>query len=137
MENLNSSRIKVKFMNPLLEIDIFGYSVEDTKRFFNTIIRIDKERNNIERKVTEEMKLTDSAGMSELGVLVDEGSPLPISSVVKPQKTTTFQVDAEGNPIPAVVSKEEERTPEAHIGEDTHGEGGLFEANTRHKPEEH
>ena len=133
MENLNSSRIKVKFMNPLLEIDIFGYSVEDTKRFFNTIIRIDKERNNIERKVTEEMKLTDSAGMSELGVLVDEGSPLPISSVVKPQKATTFQVDAEGNPIPAVVSKEEE----THIGEDTHGEGGLFEANTRHKPEEH
>ena len=81
MENLNNNRIKVKFMNPLLEIDIFGYSVEDTKRFFNTIIRIDKERNNIERKVTEELKLTDSAGMSELGVLVDEGKPLPFSSV--------------------------------------------------------
>ena len=78
MENLNSSRIKVKFMNPLLEIDIFGYSVEDTKRFFNTIIRIDKERNNVERKITEEMKLTDSTGIDPL---MDEGKPLPFSSV--------------------------------------------------------
>jgi len=115
MENLNNNRIKVKFMNPLLEIELYGYSVEDTKRFFNTIIRIDKERNNIERKVTEELKLTDSAGMSELGVLVDEGSPLPISSVVE----------------------SEDRTHEKFTGEDIHGEGGLFEANTRHKPEEH
>jgi len=98
-------------MNPLLEIDIFGYSVEDTKRFFNTILRIDKERNNIERKVTEdtlELKLTDSAG--GIDPLIDEGSPLPFSSV------------------------ERDRTPDPA---DVHGEGGLFEASTRHKPEEH
>ena len=103
MENLNSnSRIKVKFMNPLLEIDIFGYSVEDTKRFFNTIIRIDKERNNIERK-TEDAVEMNSTGFDPL---IDEGKPLPFSSV-------------------------EDRT------QDHHKEGGLFEANTRHKPEEH
>ena len=114
MENLKSNRIKVKFMNPLLEIDIFGYSVEDTKRFFNTILRIDKERNNIERKNTEdtlELKLTDSAGFDPL---VDEGKPLPFSS----------------------VENDNDRT----LGKDVHGEGGLFEAsntNSWHKPEEH
>jgi len=107
MENLNNNRIKVKFMNPLLEIELYGYSVEDTKRFFNTILRIDKERNNIERKNTEELKLTDSAGFDPL---IDEGSPLPFSSV------------------------ERDRTPDPA---DVHGEGGLFEASTRHKPEEH
>ena len=115
MENLNNNRIKVKFMNPLLEIELYGYSVEDTKRFFNTIIRIDKERNNIERKNTEdvalEMKLTDSTGIDPL---IDEGSPLPFSS----------------------VENDNDRT----LGKDVHGEGGLFEAsniNNWHKPEEH
>ena len=107
MENLNSSRIKVKFMNPLLEIDIFGYSVEDTKRFFNTILRIDKERNDIERnKDTLSFNIADSAGGTGYSTaagrggsfydpLIDEGKPLPFSSV-------------------------SDRT------QDTHGEGGLF-----------
>ena len=114
MENLNSSRIKVKFMNPLLEIDIFGYSVEDTKRFFNTILRIDRERNGLERNISDEtlnFTITDSSGgtgystaagrgggMELHDPLVDEGQPLPFSSV------------------------ESDRTH----GEDTHGEGGLF-----------
>ena len=112
MENLNSnSRIKVKFMNPLLEIDIYGYSVEDTKRFFNTILRIDKERNDIERNITPKdtlsFSIADSAGGTGYSTvrggglhdpLIDEGRPLPFSSV------------------------ESDRTQ----GEDTHGEGGLF-----------
>ena len=104
-------------MNPLLEIDIFGYSIEDTKRFFDTIIRIDKERNDIERKISNISEESDF-GMRWND---DDGGA---NTVVK----KTFQVDAEGNPIPAV----------AYTNEDNiHDEGGLFDANSRHKPEEH
>ena len=123
MENLNSSRIRVKFMNPLLEIDIYGYSVEDTKRFFNTILRIDKERNDIERNITPKdtlsFSIADSAGGTGYSTaagrggsfydpLVDEGQPLPFSSV------------------------ESDRTH----GEDTHGEGGLFISSLEDKDED-
>lgn len=117
MENLNSNmgRIKVKFMNPLLEIDIFGYSVEDTKKFFDTIIRIDEERNNLERKI--DLTLSDSAGGTGYSTvrggglydpLVDEGKPLPFSSV------------------------ESDRTR----GEDTHGEGGNFVSSLENNEDE-
>ena len=122
MENLNSNmgRIKVKFMNPLLEIDIYGYSVEDTKRFFNTILRIDRERNGLERNISD-FTITDSSGgtgystaagrgggMELHDPLVDEGKPLPFSSV------------------------ERDRTQ----GEDTHGEGGLFVSSLEDKDED-
>ena len=120
MENLNSNmgRIKVKFMNPLLEIDIYGYSVEDTKRFFNTILRIDRERNGLERNISDEtlnFTITDSSGGTGYSTaagrydpLVDEGKPLPFSSV------------------------ERDRTQ----GEDTHGEGGLFVSSLEDKDED-
>jgi len=127
MENLNNSndtRCKVTFMNPLLKIDIYGYTHQQTMQLLNTIITVDNSRSQDPSRETfgkSDFKISpvgNEEPTTEKNVLVDEGNPLPLSTVVK------------------------DRTPEKFTGEDTHGEGGLFKdsftkTNPHHKPEEH
>lgn len=129
MENLNNNdtRCKVTFMNPLLKIDIYGYTHQQTMQLLNTIITVDNSRSenparptfstdfeikesSVDFKVEEEQqRVTEGTGYSTpegrgegLGVLMDEGNPLPFSSVDLNRSTEEF------------------------TGEDTHGEGGNF-----------
>ncbi len=133
MENLNSNndtRCKVTFMNPLLKIDIFGYTHQQTMQLLNTIITVDNSRSenptrptfstdfeiasaeeSVDFKVEEEQRRSsegtgystpEGRGGEGIGVLTDEGSPLPFSSVTR------------------------DRTPEEFTGEDSHGEGGNY-----------
>ena len=133
MENLNNNtRCKVTFMNPLLKIDIYGYTHQQTMQLLNTIIQVDdsrsenptrptfstdfeiasaEESSSVEFKVEEEQqRVTEGTGYSTpegrsdegLGVLTDEGSPLPFSSVDLNRSTEEFS------------------------GEDNHGEGGNY-----------
>ena len=114
-------------MNPLLKIDIFGYTHQQTMQLLNTIITVDNSRsqnpsretfsksdfeitNSSDFKVEEEQRRSsegtgystpEGRGGEGLGVLTDEGNPLPMS-------TTT------------------DRTPEIYTGEDVHGQGGNF-----------
>jgi len=116
MENLNSNdtRCKVTFMNPLLKIDIFGYTHQQTMQLLNTIITVDNSRSQNPSRETFSKSDFDITAVGEdeearrssegLGALIDEGNPLPMS-------TTSLSQD---------------RTPGIYSGEDVHGEGGNF-----------
>ncbi len=113
MENLNNSndtRCKVTFMNPLLKIDIYGYTHQQTMQLLNTIITVDNSRSENSSRETfskSDFKISpvkNKEQVTEKNVLVDEGDPLPLST----------------------VSVSQDRTHEKFTGEDIHGQGGNF-----------
>jgi len=98
-------------MNPLLKIDIFGYTHQQTMQLLNTIITVDNSRSenptrptfstdfeitsaeeSVDFKVEEEQRRSsegtgystpEGRGGEGIGGLTDEGSPLPFSSVTR------------------------------------------------------
>ena len=106
MENLNNSndtRCKVTFMNPLLKIDIYGYTHQQTMQLLNTIVTVDNSRSENPSRET------------------FDKSDFKISPVKNEEPIT------KENPLPlSTVSVSQDRTHEKFTGEDIHGQGGNF-----------